>query len=127
LFNRDPLPDIGWKAWGMKQRGVSTTAGDLWRAAHERLEVVQAIVADLRERFGEAFAEVKERGEQVFAGLRERLQGADFSKLHAVNKAVDDREKAEKMAEAHKEEIQKSIEDVKAMGRGISKGWERER
>lgn len=126
-LNRDPLPDIGWKAWGMERRGVRTTAGDLWRAAHERLDEVKAIVAELRERFGEAFAEVKERGEQVFAGLRERLQGADFSKLHAANKAVEDREKAEIQAEVHKEEIQKGIEEVKALGLGKSKGWERER
>ena len=70
---------------------------------------------------------MKERGEQVFAGLRERLQGADFSKLDAANKAVEDREKAEIQAELHKEEIQKGIEDVKAIGRSRSKGWERER
>ena len=78
------------------------------------------MVADLRERFGEAYAQVKERGEQVFAGLRERLQGADFSKLHAANKAVEDREKAEA-----EKELQESLEEVKAFGRG--KGWERER
>ena len=111
----------------MKQRGVSTTAGDLWRAAHERLEEVQAIVADLRGRFGEVVAEVKERGEQVFAGLRERLQGADLSKLEAANKAVEEREKAEIQAELHKEEIQKNSEDGKAFESSKSKGWERER
>ena len=42
-----PLPDIGWKAWGMERRGVKTVAGDLSRAAHERLEVVQGMVAEL--------------------------------------------------------------------------------
>jgi len=121
-LNRDPLPDIGWKAWGMERRGVKTVAGDLWRAAYERLEVVQGLVAELRGRFSEAVAEVKDIAERGAASLRERLQGADLSELKAVNKAVEE----ERSAEAEKE-VAKSFEDVKAMGRSISKGWERER
>ncbi len=121
-LNRDPLPDIGWKAWGMERRGVETIAGDLWRAAHERLDEVKAIVADLRERFREVVAEVKERGEQVFAGLRERLQGADLSKVQAANEAVEEVQKAEA-----EKDLQSKIEEVKTLGRGRSKGWGRER
>ena len=59
---------------------------------------------------------------EVVAGLRERLQGADLSKIHAANKAVEDREKAEA-----EKELEKSIEEVKAFGASRSKGWERER
>ncbi len=123
VLNRDPLPDIGWKAWGMERRGVKTVAGDLWRAAYERLEVVQGVVADLRAGFGEVVAQVKDIAERGVAGLRERLRGADLSELKAVNKAVEAREKEA----AQKEDIAKSFEEIKAMGRSISKGWERER
>ena len=41
-LDRDPLPDIGWKAWGMERRGIQTAAGDLWREARGRLEDVLA-------------------------------------------------------------------------------------
>jgi hypothetical protein len=125
-LNRDPLPDIGWKAWGMERRGVKTVAGDLWRVAHERLEVVQAIVAELRGRFGEVVAEVKDMAERGVTGLRERLRGADLSELKAANMAVEEREKVQAEKE-RQSEIDKGIEDVKALGRSLSKGWERER
>ena len=44
-LDRDPLPDIGWKAWGMERRGIQTTAGDLWRDAYGRLEQVREVVS----------------------------------------------------------------------------------
>ena len=81
------------------------------------------MVAELRAGFGEVVAQVKDLAERGVVGLRERLQGADLSELKAVNKVVEERERAE----AEKEDIAKSFEEIKAMGRSISKGWERER
>jgi len=52
-LNRDPLPDIGWQAWGMERRGIQTVAGDLWREARGRLEDVRELVVGLRDRFAE--------------------------------------------------------------------------
>ena len=40
-LDRDPLPDIGWQAWGMERRGLQTAVGDLWRTAHGRMEQVR--------------------------------------------------------------------------------------
>jgi hypothetical protein len=47
-LDRDPLPDIGWKAWGMERRGIQTAAGDLWREARGRLDDVRELVSGCR-------------------------------------------------------------------------------
>jgi len=121
-LNRDPLPDIGWKAWGMERRGIQTTAGDLWRAAYERFKDVQEVVAGLKARFSETYAQVKDVAGRSFSGLAEALRGADLSRVDAANKRFEAREKAETQVE-RQAELDKSAEDVKE----IYKGFERQR
>ena len=125
-LNRDPLPDIGWKAWGMERRGVRTTAGDLWRAAYERLEVVQGVVAELRAGFGEVVAQVKDLAERGVAGLRERLRGADLSEVKAANKAVEEERRAE-AEKALQVKMEKEMEEIREIYRGFERQRERER
>lgn len=48
-LDREPLPDIGWKAWAMERSGERTLAGDQWRQAKEGLEAVRETVSDLRD------------------------------------------------------------------------------
>uniref|UniRef100_UPI0040475B06 MobQ family relaxase n=1 Tax=Yoonia sp. TaxID=2212373 RepID=UPI0040475B06 len=92
-LDRDPLPDIGWKAWGMERRGIQTTAGDLWREARGRLEDVRELVSGLRERFAETYARVRDVAEQSLGGLAEALRGADFSGLKETNNYVREQER----------------------------------
>jgi hypothetical protein len=87
-LNRDPLPDIGWKAWGMKRRGIQTTAGDLWHEARNRLENSRELVSKLREQFVETYALVRNVTEKSLEGLVEALRGADFTQLKETKKLV---------------------------------------
>ncbi len=103
-LDRDPLPDIGWKAWGMERRGIQTAAGDLWREARGRLEDVRELVSGLRERFAETYAKVRDVAEQSLGGLAEALRGADFTGLKEVNEYVRGEEReAERSAEKERE------------------------
>ena len=101
-LDRDPLPDIGWQAWGMERRGIQTAAGDLWREAHGRLEDVRELVGGLRERFVEAYAHVRDVAEQSFAGLADALRGADFSTVEAANEQV--RQQDREVEKTHEQE-----------------------
>ena len=99
-LDRDPLPDIGWKAWGMERRGIQTAAGDLWREARGRLEDVRELVSELRERFADTYARVRDVAEQSLGGLAEALRGADFTALKETNDYVREQEReAERSAE----------------------------
>jgi hypothetical protein len=91
-LNRDPLPDIGWKAWGMERRGIQTTAGDLWRDTYGRLEQVRGVVSGLRERFAATYTRVREVTELSLNGLAEALRGADLSALEAAHEQVRERD-----------------------------------
>ena len=110
-LDRDPLPDIGWKAWGMERRGIQTAAGDLWREARGRLEDVRELVSGLRERFAETYTRVRDVAERFLDGLADALRGADFSSLKEVNAYVRSEER----------EAERTIEKE----RGISIGRER--
>jgi len=92
-LDRDPLPDIGWKAWGMERRGIQTAAGDLWREVRGQLEEVRALVSGLRERFAETYAKVRDAAETSLSGLAEALRGADFSALKETNDLVKEQER----------------------------------
>lgn len=105
-LDRDPLPDIGWKAWGMERRGIQTTAGDLWRETRGRLEDVRELVSGLRERFAETYARVRDVAEQSLGGLAEALRGADFSALKETNDYVREQER----------EAERSIENERDIG-----------
>ena len=105
-LDRDPLPDIGWKAWGMERRGIQTAAGDLWREAQDRLEDVRELVSGLRERFADTYARVRDVAEQSLGGLAEALRGADFSGLQEVNDYVREEES----------EIERSAEKERDIG-----------
>ena len=109
-LDRDPLPDIGWKAWGMERRGIQTSAGDLWRDAYGRLEQVREVVSGLRERFAETYTRMRDMAEHSLAGLAEALRGADFSTLDAANEQIRDQEK----------EAERSREQ----DRNISRDWD---
>jgi len=112
-MDRDPLPDIGWKAWGMERRGIQTTAGDLWRDAYGRLEQVREVVSGLRERFAETYARVREVAEQSLNGLAEALRGADFSTLEAAHEQVRERDR----------EAERSIEQERDISRDRDDGF----
>jgi hypothetical protein len=105
-LDRDPLPDIGWKAWGMERRGIQTAAGDLWREARGRLEDVRELVSGLREQFAETYARVRDVAEQSLGGLAEALRGADFSALKETNDYVREQER----------EAERSIENERDIG-----------
>ena len=60
-LNRDPLPDIGWKAWSMERRGERTEVGDAWRATRARMDAVRELVTGLRERLADVAQRVSER------------------------------------------------------------------
>jgi ATP-dependent exoDNAse (exonuclease V) alpha subunit len=103
-LDRDPLPDIGWKAWGIERRGIQTTAGDLWREARGRLEQVREVVSGLRERFAETYARAREVAELSLNGLAEALRGADFSTLEAAHEQVRERDRdAERSIETERD------------------------
>jgi len=103
-LDRDPLPDIGWKAWGMERRGIQTAAGDLWREARGRLEDVRELVSGLRERFADTYARVRDVAEQSLGGLAEALRGADFSALKETNDYVREQEReVERTAEKERD------------------------
>ena len=112
-LDRDPLPDIGWKAWGMERRGIQTTAGDLWRDAYGRLEQVREVVSGLRERFAETYARVREVAEHSLNGLAEALRGADFSTLEAAHEQVRERDR----------EAERSIEQERDISRDRDDGF----
>lgn len=112
-LDRDPLPDIGWKAWGMERRGIQTTAGDLWREARGRLEQVREVVSGLRERFAETYARVREVAELSLNGLAEALRGADFSTLEAAHEQVRERDR----------EAERSIEQDRNISRERDDGF----
>jgi len=112
-LDRDPLPDIGWKAWGMERRGIQTTAGDLWREARGRLEQVREVVSGLRERFAETYARVREVAELSLNGLAEALRGADFSTLEAAHEQVRERDR----------EAERSIEQDRDISRERDDGF----
>lgn len=112
-LDRDPLPDIGWKAWGMERRGIQTTAGDLWRDAYGRLEQVREVVSGLRERFAETYARVREVAEHSLNGLAEALRGADFSTLEAAHEQVRERDR----------EAERSIEQERDISRERDDGF----
>ena len=112
-LDRDPLPDIGWKAWGMERRGIQTTAGDLWRDAYGRLEQVREVVSGLRERFAETYARVRELAEHSLNGLAEALHGADFSTLEAAHEQVRERDR----------EAERSIEQERDISRERDDGF----
>lgn len=84
-LDRDPLPDIGWKAWGMERRGIRTVAGDLWREASGRLEEMRELVVGLREGLAKTYNHVRDVAEHSLSGLAEALRGADFSSLQEVD------------------------------------------
>lgn len=91
-LNRDPLPDIGWKAWAMERRGIKTTAGDLWRAASEQLHSLQERMAELWDRFEARYARLRDTAEHSLEGLAEALRGADFSTLQAASEQIKDQD-----------------------------------
>ena len=103
-LDRNPLPDIGWKAWGMERRGIQTAAGDLWREARGRLEDVRELVSGLRERFADTYARVRDVAEQSLDGLAEALRGTDFSGLKETNDYVREQEReVERIAEKERD------------------------
>ena len=110
-LDRDPLPDIGWKAWGMERRGIQTTAGDLWRDAYGRLEQVREVVSGLRERFAETYARVREVAEHSLNGLAEALRGADFSTLEAAHEQVRERDREAERSIEHERDISRERDD----------------
>jgi ATP-dependent exoDNAse (exonuclease V) alpha subunit len=112
-LDRDPLPDIGWKAWGMERRGIQTTAGDLWREARGRLEQVRKVVSGLRERFAETYARVREVAELSLNGLAEALRGADFSTLEAAHEQVRERDR----------EVDRNLEEERDISRDRDDGF----
>lgn len=112
-LDRDPLPDIGWKAWGMERRGIQTTAGDLWREARGRLEQVREVVSGLRERFAETYARVRKVAELCLNGLAEALRGKDFSTLEAAHGQVRERDR----------EVERSIEQERDISRDRDDGF----
>jgi hypothetical protein len=91
-LDRDPLPDIGWKAWGMERRGIRTVAGDLWREASGRLEEVRELVVGLREGLAKTYSHVRDVAEHSLSGLAEALRGADFSSLQEINEPAKERD-----------------------------------
>lgn len=110
-LNRDPLPDIGWKAWGMERRGIQTSAGDLWRDAYGRLEQVREVVSGLRERFVETYARVREVTEHSLRGLAEALRGADFSTLEAAHEQVREQDKKAERSIENERDISRERDD----------------
>ena len=110
-LDRDPLPDIGWKAWGMERRGIQTTAGDLWREARGRLEQVREVVSGLRERFAETYARVREVAELSLNGLAEALRGADFSTLEAAHEQVRERDREAERSVEQDRDISRERDD----------------
>lgn len=110
----------------MERRGVRTVAGDLWRAAYERLELVQGVVAELRAGLGEVVAQVKDLAERGVTGLRERLRGADLSELKAANKAVEEERRTE-AERALQVKMEKEMEEIKEIYKGFERQRERER
>ena len=104
-LDRDPLPDIGWQAWGMERRGIETAAGDLWRKAQDRLVEVRGLVSGLRERFVEAYGHVRDGAAQSLSGLSAALRGADFSTVDAANQQVKEQAReVEKTQELEREQ-----------------------
>jgi hypothetical protein len=110
-LDRDPLPDIGWKAWGMERRGIQTTAGDLWRDAYGRLEQVREVVSGLRERFAETYARVREVVEHSLNGLAEALRDADFSTLEAAHDQVRERDRDAERSIEQERDISRERDD----------------
>jgi hypothetical protein len=88
-LDREPLPDIGWEAWGMERRGIQTAAGDMWREARGRIDSVRELVGELRERLVITYERVREGVEQSFDDLTERLRGADLGALTRRFEAAD--------------------------------------
>ena len=114
-LDRDPLPDIGWQAWGMERRGIQTAVGDLWRKAQGRLEQVRGLVSGLQTRFAEAYGQVRDGAAQSLSGLAAALRGADFSTLDAANEQVRQQER----------EVEKTQEIERQQERGRGYGMER--
>lgn len=123
-LDRDPLPDIGWQAWGMERRGIRTSLGDLWRDARSQLDRLQERVAGLYQELREALAErLREMAGQSLAGLSEALRGADLSGLERAGQAITERE------EERRQELEREEKALEYRQRGLERddgGWELE-
>lgn len=139
-FDRDPLPDIGFKAWAMERRGIQTAIGAGMREARDRLEQVREMVSGLRdgmsrvmERSGLSLALEKLRNVQAEREEPEpeRKTGVEsaLEKLREAQRGGVDDGQAERNIEAARaaREAQEQQEREREAARQLEQEKERER
>lgn len=115
-LNREPLPDMGWKAWGMMKRGIETGASEAWREVKAQTAMLMARVDGLRQQFAKIYGRVLGVFEKPDDRLAAEVRAHGFSRIADANADRDKRvaDEAAALRKAEAEKITQDREDAKA-------------